>query len=74
MVNSNNDEVDQVLKEAEAMHLMAQIELRRQFKEDGASEAELDEGLPISQSEEQIVELKKIAEKMLSQRNRPKKS
>ena len=59
--------------------MVSQLEVRKQLKESGASEAELDEldeldeQQPISYSEERIEELKKIAEEMLSRRKKGEK-
>jgi len=66
------EELDQVIKQAEAIHLVSLLEVRRQLKESGASEAELDEQQPIDYSEQQIVELKRIAEEMLSTQGKGK--
>ena len=66
-----------VFEQAEAILLVSQLEVRKQLKESGASEAELaelDEQQPISYSEERIEELKKIAEEMLSTREKGEKT
>jgi len=65
MVNSN-EEIDKEIEQAEAIHLVFQLEIRKQLKESGASLAEVDDTDPITHSEERIEELKKIAEEMLS--------
>jgi len=62
----SNEEIDKVIEQAEAIHLVSQLEIRKQLEESGASLAEVDERDPITHSEERIAELKKIAEEMLS--------
>lgn len=58
MVNSR-EEIDKDIEQAEAIHLLCQLEIRKQLKESGASLVEVDERDPITHSKERIEELKK---------------
>ena len=73
MVNSR-EEIDKDIEQAEAIHLLWQLEIRKQLKESGASMVEVDERDPITHSKERIEELKKIAEEMLSTREEGEKT